>query len=125
MNNMNQRPGNCSQDRSMNSAMNMNDRRCKSNMGGNAFARRPSSPMMPNPSCGCGYSSCHCVDNATSLQNDTLRGMALGMGYVPWQEWDCVYNVDEGLAKGTIFPCLDLPFYGCIPRGYYQNKGGH
>lgn len=124
MNNMNQRPGNCSQDCKSQSAMNMNDRRCRGNMTGNSYGRRASSmPMMPKASCGCD-NSCNCVDNATSIQNDTLRGMPIGIGYVPWQEWECVYNADEGLSRGTLFPSLDLPFYGCIPRGYFYNKGG-
>lgn len=125
MNNMNQRPGNCSQDCNANSVRNMNmgDRRSRGNMSGNAFARRTSSmPMRSNTSYSC--NSCNCVDDASSIQNDALHGMALGMGYVPWQEWECVYNIDEGLSRGTIFPSLDLPFYGCIPRGYHCNKGG-
>lgn len=114
----------------MNSGMNMNGKRFQNNMNGNSFARRASSmPMMPNNNGnsgngGCGCDSCNCVDDATSLQNDPLRGLAVGIGYVPWQQWECVYNVDEGLSRGTIFPSLDLPFYGCIPRGYFCNKGG-
>lgn len=126
MNNMNQRPGNCSQERNANVAMNMNDRRYRGNMTGNTFVKRSSMPMASNTSCNCSCNCnpCNCVDNADSIQNDALRGMPLGMGYVPWQHWECVYNVDEGLSKGTIFPSLDLPFYGCIPRGYRCNKGG-
>lgn len=124
MNNMNQRPRNCSQDCNANSAMNMNDRRCRSNMNCNPCARNASAmPLMSTPPCGC--NPCNCVDNTASLQNDPLRGLAVGIGYVPWQQWECVYNVEEGLSRGTIFPSLDLPFYGCIPRGYYCNKGGH
>lgn len=93
------------------------------NMNQNAFARRTASiPMMQNSSCGC--NNCNCVDDASSISNDALRGMPVGMGYVPWQQWECVYNPAEGLARGTIFPSLDLPFYGCIPRGFHCNKGG-
>jgi hypothetical protein len=87
------------------------------NMNGNSFGRR--NPAMQS-GCGCG-----CTDDASSIQNDALRGLPVGIGYVPWQQWECVYNPDEGLARGTIFPSLDLPFYGCIPRGYYCSKGGH
>lgn len=123
MNNMNQRSGNCSQDCNMNTGMNMNDRRCRNNMNGNSYGRRNSSmPTMPPTSCG--SNNCNCMDNATSIQNDALRGLPVGIGYVPWQQWECVYNVDEGLSRGTIFPSLDLPFYGCIPRGFNCNKGG-
>lgn len=34
----------------------------------------------------------------------------LGMAYVPIQQWDCVYEDAVGWSRGTIFPCLDLPF---------------
>lgn len=70
-----------------------------------------------------GNSSKGC-DKNSSLNNDPLLGMPVGIGYVPWQEWKNTYPVNEGLANGTIFPCLNLPFYGCIPRGYRFSKGG-
>lgn len=125
MNNMNQRSGNCSHECKPNIDMSMNDRRCRNNMNNNSCGRNNSSiPPMPAPSASCGCNSCNCVDNASSIKNDPLRGMPVGIGYVPWQQWECVYNVDEGLSKGTIFPSLDLPFYGCIPRGYHCSKGG-
>lgn len=63
-------------------------------------------------------------DGDSSLNNDPLKGMPLGIGYVPWQQWGRTYNYCEGLSKGTIFPDLDLPFYGCIPRGFRCGKGG-
>ena len=125
MNNMNQWSGKCSQDCRANTGMNMNDRRCRNNMNNNSCGRKtPSMQPMPMPQASCGCNTCNCVDDATSIQNDPLRGMPVGIGYVPWQQWDCVYNIDEGLSKGTIFPCLDLPFYGCIPRGFHCSKGG-
>lgn len=43
---------------------------------------------------------------------DELRGMALAMGYVPWQNFECTYEPAQGLRAGTIFPELDKPFYG-------------
>lgn len=59
------------------------------------------------------------------VNNDPLRGMPVAMAYVPMQQWSQTYNLSDGLSRGTIFPCLDLPFYGCIPRNQsYQNKGG-
>lgn len=125
MNNMNQRSGNCSPSCNTTAGTNMNDRQCRNNGNSNSFGRKnPSMPTMPMPQASCGCNTCNCHDNASSIQNDPLRGMPLGIGYVPWQQWECVYNVDEGLSKGTIFPSLDLPFYGCIPRGYNCSKGG-
>lgn len=45
----------------------------------------------------------------------------LGMAYVPWQRWNGAYNANQGIEAGTIFPDLELPFYGergaCGMRG--------
>ena len=30
----------------------------------------------------------------------------------------------DGLSQGTIFKELSLPFYGCIPNSFCNNKGG-
>lgn len=42
--------------------------------------------------------------------NDNINQMPVGMGYVPWQRWGQTYPVEQGFARGTIFPELDLPF---------------
>lgn len=34
----------------------------------------------------------------------------VGMGYIPWQQWQQTYPLEQALRKGTIFPDLDLPF---------------
>lgn len=44
--------------------------------------------------------------------SDTLRGKAIAMAYVPWQQFGCTYEPMQGLHAGTIFPELDKPFYG-------------
>lgn len=36
----------------------------------------------------------------------------LAMAYVPYQSWEETYAENIALAKGTIFPSLDLPFLG-------------
>lgn len=36
----------------------------------------------------------------------------VAMAYVPWQQWYTVYDLEKGLACGTIFPELDKPFRG-------------
>lgn len=36
----------------------------------------------------------------------------IGMMYVPYQKWETPYDDDLALTRGTIFPCLDLPFIG-------------
>ena len=39
---------------------------------------------------------------------------AYAMAYVPFQQSGEVYACDRALSRGTIFPCLDLPFLkGC------------
>ena len=56
-----------------------------------------------------------CSRPSTDCPNtDPLRGMPLGIGYCP----------DKALQRGTIFPPLDLPFCGCIPKGFRCQKGG-
>ena len=37
--------------------------------------------------------------------------LVLGMATVPIQQWETPYAPDTALVKGTVFPCLDLPFY--------------
>ena len=37
----------------------------------------------------------------------------VAMAYVPWQQWQTTYPLDQALMQGTIFPELDLQFnYG-------------
>lgn len=42
-----------------------------------------------------------------------LRDFPVAMAYVPWQEWEDVYELCEGFEIGTIFPSLNKPFAGC------------
>lgn len=34
----------------------------------------------------------------------------VGMGYVPVQDWETPYPMDQGFRFGTIFPSLNYPF---------------
>jgi hypothetical protein len=36
----------------------------------------------------------------------------IGMAYVPYQMWGEVYDDENALTRGTMFPELDLPFCG-------------
>lgn len=49
---------------------------------------------------------------ACRAKNDPLAGMALAIGYVPWQVWRNVYEPDKGFERATIFAELDKPFCG-------------
>lgn len=35
---------------------------------------------------------------------------AAAMSYVPWHQWEDIYNPDEAHGCGTVFPSLNLPF---------------
>lgn len=47
---------------------------------------------------------------------------ALAIAYVRWQELENVYEPEEAYARGTIFPCLDKPFYGRRARYGMQKR---
>ena len=57
-------------------------------------------------------------DKISSIFAETMRStgtagqlpLPLAMAYVPPQTWTIVYENEEGLMAGTIFPALDLPF---------------
>ncbi len=36
---------------------------------------------------------------------------ALAIATIPMQPWEQPYDACKSLEHGTIFPCLDLPFY--------------
>ncbi len=38
-------------------------------------------------------------------------GLQLAIATVPMQPWETPYDSAKGLKQGTIFPCLDLPFF--------------
>ena len=52
------------------------------------------------------------MNSRNSRQDICLEDAALGMGYIPWQTWENVYDIHKGHQAGTIFPCLDKPFMG-------------
>ncbi len=67
-----------------------------------------------------------CEKDSAQRGHDSVYGMPLAMGYVPWQQWGRTYEPAEGIGCGTIFPELNLPFLGCIPRdcGCNVRRGG-
>lgn len=73
-----------------------------------------------------GMHTAHCTANGQCTdraQTDTFCACpktcfpvntAYAMAYVPFQQNAEVYACDKALSRGTIFPCLDLPFLkGC------------
>lgn len=128
MNYMNQPRGNCSPQGNSPTGCN----RQNMEAGCNNCTSRNNNPRRGNNSmnsrcknnCGNSASNCQSCDANSSSRNDPLEGMPIGIGYVPWQQWRTTYDYCEGLSNGTIFPCLNLPFLGCIPRDFRYNKGG-
>ena len=41
-----------------------------------------------------------------------LKNLPLAMAYVPFQQIEGVYNQEQALKSGTLFPNLDKPFLG-------------
>lgn len=82
--------------------------------------------MKNNCGCGCGmqqprmaqknaYASMQRTDCSKDC-GESIEGFPPGMCYVPMQKWGCVFEADEGLANGTMFKELALPFTcaGCV-----------
>ena len=60
------------------------------------------------------YNNCRQTPVCTVEQKekDALEGMPLAMAYVPWQNWQNIYDAEKGFCYGTIFQELNLPFLG-------------
>ena len=61
----------------------------------------------------CQNSCCHEHASTTCGENmnyDPLQILPLAMAYVPWQQWQNVYDGSKGLEHGTIFEELIFPF---------------
>jgi len=52
------------------------------------------------------------TDVSTSPLSPFPEQTPIGMAYVPYQQWDEIYEASEGFCKGTMFPMLDYPFKG-------------
>ena len=60
----------------------------------------PMMPMMPQTSIRC--------ESLMPLPQHT----PIGMAYVPYQQWEKLYDDAVAISRGTIFPSLDKPFIG-------------
>lgn len=58
------------------------------------------------------YSRETSCSHENSCREDTLSQFPVGMGYVPWQTWQDIYELDKSFHAGTIFQELDKPFLG-------------
>lgn len=117
MNNMNNRHNKC--------CCSQHEHNHSQNCGCN---KMQASPMHHDNGCKTMHHSSECMkdrccDADSSMHNDPIYGMPLGIGYVPWQQWGEIYNPCDALKAATIFPPLNLPFYGCIPRNCNRSGG--
>lgn len=55
-----------------------------------------------------------CPDGNSSGRNMFPCSTSYAMAYIPFQQWGEVYSAEKGLSVGTLFPCLNLPFMGCM-----------
>lgn len=111
MNNGMNRNTNCGMNRNVNCGMNKNMGNPGYGMNRNVNTNRR--PMVKNtgntrPSGNCGCMSKEGCDRG----NEPVDEMMPGMSYVPWQKWQNIYSMEEGLEKGTIFADLDKPYIG-------------
>ena len=70
---------------------------------------------VPTISCGC---------NEDDHKSWGLHSYPLAMVYSPIQEWKNLYDNELGLARGTIFKELELPFRGAWNDGKGSCKIG-
>lgn len=83
-----------------------------------------------NPQCGCGVTPVVDADTMDHCDKDLydkcIDKLPLAMAYVPFQKWRKVLDASAGLAAGTIFQELIMPFYGdknmCGMRGDRHDK---
>ncbi len=78
--------------------------------GSRNSSRRPM-PVPPNTS-GSVSPRTYSGNDCCHAKNDALEGMPVAMAYVPWQQWQNIYEICRGFERGTIFEDLDKPFRG-------------
>ncbi len=76
---------------------------CQNNM---RCMRRPVHPAAPS------REETRRMDGCPDTHDHFPAGMPVAMAYVPWQKWQRIYELGQGLEHGTIFEELDKPFLG-------------
>lgn len=51
-------------------------------------------------------------DTQATFPSPFPENVSLAMAYVPYQNWENIYDVENGFSAGTIFADLDKPFLG-------------
>lgn len=68
---------------------------------------RPVMPQMSGPGPVVPPTCTSCTSTAPGCLEQNYPA---AMAYVPWQQWQNVYSMEQGFRQGTIFPVLNLPF---------------
>lgn len=66
---------------------------------------------------------CDCDDfienqpgNSDCMYGQPFENWPVAMAYVPFQPWEKIYDQEQALQAGTVFPSLNLPFSGGMKR---------
>lgn len=115
--------GNMNRNRNSSGAMNPMRHNC-----GNMGSGRNNESNMERRNCGCSERNekkgCSCQENTQMKKCDEgcdrgkepVDKMMPAMAYVPWQQWEDIYCMEEGFERGTVFAQLDKPFIGRSAR---------
>lgn len=84
----------------------------------NYTTRQPSKKTTTD--CGCRmeqsenyrHPACDCVKDSCNRATAPVDSMMIAMAYVPWQQWEDVFDYEKALCVGTIFENLDKPWVG-------------
>lgn len=88
-----------------NGNMNRNTRQISREASNDCGCKMEQSEDYRHPSCECSKDSCN---QATA----PVDSMMLAMAYVPWQQWEEIFDYEKALCIGTIFVNLDKPWTG-------------
>lgn len=86
------------------------DRKCSDRSSDKSCSDRKCSDRTSDRLCSDRHEFCRANNGKASL--DHVDHMGPAMGYVPWQPWEEIYDMEKGLYRGTIFCNLDKPFKG-------------
>lgn len=81
-------------------------------MGNAYYGRRPSMRGVPMPYGRRTATDGVCDDTDNTIVPHNCDDMVLAMAYVPAQQWNTLFEMEEGFARGTVFPELEKPFMG-------------
>lgn len=81
-------------------------------MGNAYYGRRPSMRGVPMPYGRRTANDGVYVDTDNTVGSHTCNDMVLAMAYIPVQRFNTLFEIEEGFARGTVFPELEKPFMG-------------